>query len=97
MTKYRNSFDHELAERQLIGPVLSNTKPAPKQMIAYQIAREMARQKLTRQEMADRMGTSRAALNRLLDPKNESITLLTLTKAAEVLKLEMVVSFSTKE
>ncbi|MFH0811268.1 MAG: Fis family transcriptional regulator, partial [Pseudomonadota bacterium] len=42
--------------------------------------------------MAKMMGTSRASLNRLLDPENESVTLYTLKKAASVfgkrLKLE---------
>jgi len=41
--------------------------------------------------MAGRMGTSRAALDRLLDPGNESVTLATLLRAAEALgaKLEI--------
>ena len=56
-----------------------------KRMLAYQVEREMARQSLTRARMADMMGTSRAALNRLLDPDNDSVTLQTMEKAAEVL------------
>lgn len=95
--KYSDSLQVELNKRKLTNQQPTRTLPAPKQMIAYQIAREMARQKLTRQEMAARLGTSRAALNRLLDPKNESITLLTLVKAAQVLNLEMTVSFTAKE
>ena len=43
--------------------------------------------------MAARMQTSRAALNRLLDPQNASVTLRTLQKAAAVcgkrLRLEL--------
>jgi hypothetical protein len=35
--------------------------------------------------MAERMKTSRAALNRLLDPANSSVTLQTLERAASVL------------
>jgi hypothetical protein len=35
--------------------------------------------------MASRMKTSRAALERLLDPENASITLITLERAASVL------------
>jgi DNA-binding Xre family transcriptional regulator len=56
-----------------------------KRMIAYQVEREMARQSLTRARMAEMMGTSRAALNRLLDPDNDSVTLQTMEKAAQVL------------
>jgi antitoxin HicB len=37
---------------------------------------------LTKAEMARRMGTSRAALERLLDPDNTSVTLQTLQSAA---------------
>ena len=44
--------------------------------------------------MARRMNTSRAALDRLLDPDNPSVTLLTLQKAATALdkrlKIELV-------
>ncbi len=56
-----------------------------KRMLAYQVEREMARQGLTRARMAELMGTSRAALNRLLDPDNNSVTLQTMEKVAEVL------------
>jgi len=51
-------------------------------VIAYQIAEEMKLNKLTKTEMANRMNTSRAALERLLDPDNASITLITLERAA---------------
>lgn len=36
------------------------------------------------------MNTSRAALDRLLNPKNDSVTLATLTKAANVLGKKLV-------
>jgi hypothetical protein len=53
-----------------------------KRVIAFQIARSMEEQNLTKAEMARRMETSRAAVDRLLDPENESATLVTLEKAA---------------
>jgi len=56
-----------------------------KRVVAYQIAEEMKRNKLTKTEMASRMKTSRAALERLLDPNNASITLFTLERAASAL------------
>jgi len=59
--------------------------PAIKRVIAYQIAQEMKRRKLTKSEMATRMNTSRAALERLLDPSNASVTLSTLERAASAL------------
>ena len=58
---------------------------AIKRVVAYQIAEEMKRNKLTKTEMASRMKTSRAALERLLDPDNTSITLFTLERAASAL------------
>jgi antitoxin HicB len=58
---------------------------AIKRVIAYQIAEEMKKKKLSKTEMASRMKTSRAALERLLDPDNVSITLVTLERAASAL------------
>jgi hypothetical protein len=42
----------------------------------------MRQEHLTKDALAKRMGTSRAALDRLLDPNNPSVTLVTLGKAA---------------
>jgi len=56
-----------------------------KRVIAWQIAREMKAQKITRTEMASRMNTSRAALKRLLDETDKSLTLATLASAAAAL------------
>ena len=55
---------------------------AIKRVIAYQIFQLMEEQMLSKAEMARRMQTSRAAVDRLLDPNNESATLTTLEKAA---------------
>ena len=66
---------------------------AVKRVIAHQIAQEMKRRKLTKTEMTQRMKTSRAALERLLDPANPSVTLSTLERAASAvgkkLKVEL--------
>ena len=45
----------------------------------------MEKQKLTKTELAKRMQTSRAALNRLLDENDPSLTITTLTCAAVAL------------
>jgi predicted XRE-type DNA-binding protein len=55
---------------------------AIKRVIAFQISQLMEQQALSKAEMARRMQTSRAAVDRLLDPGNESATLTTLEKAA---------------
>ena len=58
---------------------------ALKRALAWQVTETMHEQKITKTEMARRMKTSRAALDRLLDPGNASITLSTMGKAAVVL------------
>ncbi len=54
------------------------TATAVKRVLARQILKEMTDQAA----MAKRMHTSRAALDRLLDPDRDSVTLNTLFKAA---------------
>ena len=55
---------------------------AAKRVIAYQIAQEMERADISLSELARRMKTSRSAVDRLLDPANPSVTLVTLERAA---------------
>jgi antitoxin HicB len=56
-----------------------------KKIVAIQIARQMEEQKLSKSEMAARMGTSRAQLDRVLNPTSQNVTIATLSRAAEVL------------
>ena len=77
-----SNFDEFLRDEKLLDDVEAT---AIKRVIAFQIAREMKRRKLTKLEMASRMKTSRAALERLLDPTNPSVTLSTLKRAASAL------------
>ena len=77
-----SSFDDFLQEESLLE---SSTAVALKRIIAWQIAQEMKAQKLTKTELAKRMHTSRAALNRLLDEIDASLTLTTLASAAAAL------------
>ena len=58
---------------------------AIKRILVWQVSQTMAEENLSKSEMARRMHTSRAALNRLLDPNNPSVTVLTMDKAAAVL------------
>lgn len=70
------------------------TAAAIKELIAEQLAAAMKEQGITKVEMAARMQTSRAQIDRLLDPKNSSATVKTLMRAAKVvgrrLRLELV-------
>ncbi len=58
---------------------------AIKRVLAWQLSQMMEKEHLTKTEMARRMSTSRASLDRLLDPENASVTLLTMDKAAQAL------------
>ena len=77
-----SNFDNFLQEESLLE---SSTAVALKRVIAWQIDQEMKAQKLTKTELAKRMHTSRAALNRLLDENDASLTLTTLASAAAAL------------
>lgn len=72
-------FDDFLRDERLLDDAAAT---AAKRVIAYQIAQEMKRSHLTKSAMAQRMNTSRPALDRLLDPANRSVTLSTLERAA---------------
>jgi DNA-binding Xre family transcriptional regulator len=86
-----SSFDDFLEEEGIREEVDAG---AVKKLIACQLQDVLFREHLSKTELAHRLETSRAAVDRLLDPHNESITLLTLQKAASVLgkklKLELI-------
>jgi len=67
---------------------------ALKQALSLQLDRLLKEKELTKTQMASRMKTSRAAVDRLLDASNSSVTLNTLGKAARALgrkvKIELV-------
>jgi predicted transcriptional regulator len=57
--------------------------------IARQLASEMKKKKITKQRMAALMKTSRAQLDRLLDPANGSATIESLQRAARIVGREL--------
>jgi len=77
-----STFESFLEEEGILEEVNAR---AMKKLITLQLAEMMRKQKVTKAVMAKRMKTSRAALDRLLDPDNNSVTLLTMTKAASAL------------
>ena len=77
-----SSFDEFLADETMLE---EGASVAIKRVIAWQIAQEMKAQNLTKTALAAKMNTSRAALNRLLDENDTSLTLTTLTSAAKAL------------
>ena len=84
-----STLDDFLAEEGLLAEAEA---VAWKRVIAYQIFQLMREQNMTKAEMARRMQTSRAAVDRLLDPQNESATLITLEKAALALGKQLQVA-----
>jgi antitoxin HicB len=60
------------------------TEHAIKAVIAWQLQQAMKEQRLTKKSMAERLGTSRSQLDRLLDPANEGVTLESLKRAANL-------------
>lgn len=56
----------------------------------------MKREGITKADMARRMATSRAALDRLLDPANGSVTLATLFRAASALGSDLKVELKDR-
>lgn len=85
------SFDDFLKQEGIYEDV---TARAIKRVIARQLGAVMVDQGLTKSSLAKRMKTSRAQLDRLLDPENESVTLGTLARAAQAvgrnLRMELV-------
>ena len=81
-TVSEETFDDFLAEQVMLEAC---ENPAIKELIADQLVAAMKEQGLSKVEMAARMKTSRAALNRLLDETDTSLTLATLASAAAAL------------
>lgn len=77
-----SSLDELLTED---GTLAEAEAVALKRVIAWQVERGMSEKRISKSDMARAMRTSRAALDRLLDPSNQSVTLRTMARAAKVL------------
>lgn len=91
MSNIGSSFDDFLKEEATLEGA---TAVALKRVIAWQIGEEMKAQQMTKTELAKRMHTSRAALNRLLDEADPSLTLTTLASAAAALGKTVNIQFA---
>ena len=89
--KIGSSFDDFLTAQGILEEC---EEQAVKQILADQIKAAMEKDHLSKTAMAERMQTSRRALDRLLDSKNTSVTLHTLQRAAiavgRQLRLELI-------
>lgn len=63
-------------------------------MIAWQIGEEMKAQQMTKTELAKRMHTSRAAMNRLLNEEAPNLTLTALESVADALGKTVNIQFA---
>ena len=81
--KKRNHIGSSLDDFLKEEGILEETRAAAlKEALAWQVQKAMKKAKINKVEIARRMHTSRAALDRLLNPGNASVTLQTLCKAA---------------
>ena len=86
-----STFDSFLEEDGILDEVET---AAIKRVIAWQLAEAMKAGKISKKTMAERMGTSRSQLDRLLDPENCAVHLQTIARAARAvgkrLRMEMI-------
>jgi transcriptional regulator with XRE-family HTH domain len=85
------AFDEFLAEQ---GMLADAEAVAVKRVLAYQLRAAMDDANVTKSELARRMGTSRAAVERLLDPASGAVTLATLARAASALGLQLAIALA---
>ena len=77
-----SSIDSFLKEEGVLEPFQA---AAIKEVIAWQVQKAMKERRLSKNRMAELMNTSRAQLDRLLDPERGNVTIETLQRAANVL------------
>ena len=81
-------FDEFLQEE---GILAETEAVAVKRVIAHQIEESMKEHHISKSALARMMHTSRSSLDRLLDPENTSVTLLTLESVAQALGRQLTV------
>lgn len=67
---------------------------AIKRIISWHLAEYLKKNKITKSEFARKLGTSRIALDRLLDETNTSVTLHSLAKVAEIMDKRLEISLT---
>jgi len=84
-----SSFDDFLREQAIFDAVQA---AAVKRALAEAVAEAMEEAKISKVEMARRMGTSRSQLDRVLDPAYTAVQLDTLIKAASAVGRDLRIS-----
>lgn len=88
---HRGGSFNDFLEQEGVLPEV--TALALKRVLALQLQEIIAKEKVTKGQLATRMHTSRAAVDRLLDPGNSSLTVASLGKAAAALGRKLEVRF----
>ncbi len=83
-----SSFDSFLQDEGMYDEVNAH---AAKKVLAWQLVQALEKESITKTELASRMQTSRAAVNRLLYPENPSLNLQTIEKAARALGMKLAI------
>jgi len=89
-----SSFDSFLEEEGIREEVEA---VALKRVLAWQLEQAMRDQQKTKESMARHLKTSRSQLDRLLDPRNVSVTLSTISRAARVLGKRLVIGIADRK
>ena len=75
------------------GPLVVDTIAADsnrqKKLLIAKIERAMAKRNMSQAELARTMSTGRTVIHRLLDPRDTSVTLATLSKASKALGVKL--------
>ena len=85
-----SSFEDFLKEE---GTFEATEAVAIKRMLAWKIQELMKKHHLAKTDLAKRMATSRAQLDRLLDPKNGAMTLDSLARLGSAMGYEVKLDF----
>ena len=86
------NFDDFLQEEGILEEV---NVAAIKSIIADNLQQYMKDHTITQTAMAKQLQTSRSGLQRLLDPKNYTVTLLTLNRAASIVGKKFAINLIT--
>ena len=88
---HRGSNFSDFLDQERIAPEVRAL--ALKRVLSLQLQAIIEEEKVTKTELAARMHTSRAAVDRLLDPTNASLTVASVGKAAAALGRKVEVRF----
>ncbi|MFA7658099.1 MAG: helix-turn-helix transcriptional regulator [Candidatus Gastranaerophilaceae bacterium] len=86
-----SNFDDFLQEKGILEECEA---VAIKRVLAFALQEKIKREKISLDNLAKELKTSRAAVNRILNPNNTSITLKTVEKVTKFLNKRLIISFA---